>query len=218
MKLRIFSIGIILLLYIAGCTKTTMYTKLPDETIGMLRLKYPCNDNMGNIDRISKIEHFSDLKDYEELFDAVIVVTLTGEYFTGTTQEIEPFEGEQTSTTPVGPTSFTPLYHSAIVDEVIWNREGYLPEEEIVLGFSSTLAAEMLDYKNCFLGGQTYVLFVNHVDKENIGRIYSLNKITAYYVSDEGVVLSVTSEPGINELTGVQLGDLKDAVTKVFKN
>jgi len=195
---------------LSSCGVKSARSRISDEELAQLRAKYPYNDEMGTIDLIQTWSRFQEINAPFYTYHAVVVVTLRDNWFSGSGKEVSPFDHAD-ETAPVVTTSLRGLYCEAEVEQVLWGGEDLSAGDVIPLGFGSTMAAEMLDIENSFFSGETYICFLFQSSEEGVGTYYPTSKRTAYRLINDKILLSISSEPGIDECSGMYL----DAFTKL---
>jgi len=204
---KITSVIVIALLLLGvispGCASRHQSDRITPEELAVLRKEHPYNDEMGLIDLLSTLETFKDVNSPLYQYHAVAVVTLSGNWHTGAEKEISPFDNSDEAA-PIVTTTLSGFWCDAEVEKVLWGGEELNSGDMIKLSFGSTLAADSMCVTDSFLPGETYVCFLFRTEKDGVLR-YPTNKRTAYKVVNENIVLSITSEPGIDEASGMYL-------------
>lgn len=223
MKKRLIAVIILCLaVLLSSCSTDNPQNKLSKTELEELRTEFPYNDVDNTLEDRIVLEHFQDLSKYQNnslnrpAIDAVIIVTLTGEMFSEKAKEVLPFR-ENTSDSPPAPTTLVGNYCFAIVEDILWGGIESEVGEEVVIGLGSSLRAEGLDYKHCFIPGQRYVMLVNQSENDSIGVFYPTSKYASYYLTDDDILLSITSEPGFDECSGLTVLAFKNLCGEVLK-
>ena len=208
-----------IVLMLTSCSAERADTRLSNEEVASLRTNFPYNDVDYSLSDRDILEHFTDLSRYQTILDrpaieAVLVVTLNGDPFSDVENDNAPFD-EQSDHAPASPTNLTGNFCMATVEKTLWGEEveaGSL----ITVGLGSKPLAEALDYKSCFCPGQRYVLLVNQAQNDSIGSFYAATKYAAFYLTEDDILMSITSDPGMDECSGMTAAAFADLCRDVL--
>ncbi len=191
---------VLIVLLISGCKTSNAAERIPPEELEQLRLVYPYNDKNRIQEEFAPITQFEDLSalqnNYDRpAFDAVICAVY------GETEIIG-----------------NSVFASVTVEKALWGGKELQAGDDVFIGLGNPLTSyKRRDYEHCFFPGQRYVLMVNRAESEYVGTYYPTNKYTAYYVTEDDIILSVTSEPGIDECSGMTVSAFQKMCSDVLE-
>ena len=187
--------------------------RVSEETLRELRKEYPYCDDYGSVDQIG-IKSMEDIR--EKNVRAVIVFEPCGgwefQYM-----HLQPFEEEVDWVRSTYEGVFLPIH----VISVLWKDDSFSQNENLTLYFGADFYAEECRVFEAFVEGEKYVGYVIDLGENaplaNEPDLYVVSKNGAYYLTDEQVIISICSWPGIDECSGMYLNTFKEIIVELFK-
>ena len=204
--------------------------RVTDEELTVLREKYPYNDKTSEaVNMMSYKKAYPTLDavfgiiSYQAVTSccAVVVLELKKDWYDINTN-VSVFDDEKLNAaaerrTP-GIGNIRWMVHNAVVKDILWSSSNLKKGDTIVLGFGSTAMTAMADFELIYASGNRYVCFLYDESSLcfNVENLYSTSKAHSFYLTDKDVLLSVTSAPGPDSVSGMYLPTFKQLVNETF--
>jgi len=219
---------IILICFLTACTPKQ--AKISEAELVQLRKQYPYNDAISTVAQMTPWDivypTFDSLlgvynQRVNHKFYAAVVLEMTGDWYSSSCY-VAPYDDEAlnkivTEKTPsIG--HFTWELHDAVIKQVLWGGEGLEEGDTIALGFGSTLYVGGMELDAIYLSGNRYVCFLAE-ESENalpVEDLYSTAKTHTWYLTQQDVLVSVTSKPGQDVVSGMYLSAFTDLIYETF--
>ncbi len=216
-----------LLLMCLGCSvQTEEYPdtgleRVTEEELALLREEYPLSNELSYTASYD-FTNYQSWDGFLTLADicAVAVVEISGERFTNTVS-VNPFS-DNTANNAIGAQELVGQFMPAKVVQVLAGSMDVAEGGEIALAFGANGVAPPAILDAAYSEGQRYVCFLR--DANNIGLsytvddMYSVGKYCTYYLTDSGVLLSMTDHIAcISECSGMYLNAFKAEMEELFE-
>lgn len=181
--------------------------KLSDEEINELREIYPYDD----FSIMSSLEFTLDAID--DKINTVAVVTVTDEWFIKTSS-ISPVEIPNERF----PSEIEWPYLPVKVDSILYNNCEIEEGDELNLFFGSTNVFSNFD---TYPVGERFLCLIIKPDETREyafdDTVYTTTIDSSAYVTDDDYILSVTSEPALDDFTGYSLKSFDKSINEIMK-
>ena len=216
------------LLLLASCARAPKPERVSEEELAHLRLEFPCNDARSSLamsmDPKKAYPTFEKLlgidNPYLEMpdFYAVVAIRMTEDDWYTLGESVQPFQdaalNEQAQQRTPDLFQIVWPVHDAVVEQVLWGGEDLEPGDTITLGFGADGYVGGMQLERCYFADGRYVCFL--LDRRDSSfhcdRLFSSSKNYTYYLSDQDVLASMTSTPGLDECSGMYLDAFAERV------
>ncbi len=214
---------LMLLFALCACASEPQPERVSDEELAQLREQYPYNDKtpgvLGQLSEITTgITTFEEYANRETL-DTVVALEVIGDwyYLDGS---ISVYGDEALDA--YAPSWASTMEHKVIdakVEKVLWGNSELQKGDIVTLSFGSTRVSEGRDNESVFLPGERYVCLMqdfydNIYQKEGL---YRASKDYTYYLTEQDVLISVTSILGADDASGMYLDAFERRVIPVME-
>ena len=203
----------------SSCSSQLEADRVDDETLVRLRSEYEYNNTQPqtvsmmsyesshpSLDAVFGTNEYEWYNDYS----AIVVLEFEGNWYDANTN-VAMFDNEDLNATlenkVPGIGAFSWMVHNAVIKEILWSNASLNVGDSIVVGFGSTIMTAGVGYEKIFSSGNQYVCFL--FDESNlsfkIDNLYSTAKPYSFYLTNKNVLLSVTSAPGPDSVSGMYL-------------
>lgn len=223
---QLFVAALSLLLLLAACAQAPEEPAAPrgdrvtDAQLAELREEYPCVDSLYGV--AVQYAPAQEEQTFAEFYangsvTAVVEVTLAEEWYdVGGAVSIFGDEEKDAYLPQFG----TATYHviDAEIEQVLWGGEDLAAGETITLSFGSTLLNSPSRQEAAFVAGERYVMIVQEWPDNPAGapHFYRAGENASFYLTDDDVVLSVSSQAAAEEASGLYLDTFTDKVLSTF--
>jgi len=205
--------------FLASCARDSGADYVTDQKLSNLRKKYKFSDTQPQT--VSMLSYESayptfdavlGINKYEKYnsFSAIVVLEFEGDWYDVGTKIHMYDDDELNSVMESRIPGFGGLgwtVHDAIVRDVVWGSDQLDIGDRITVGFGSKVMTTGVGYEEIFTSDNQYVCFL--FDESNlsfnIDNLYSTAKPYSFYLTDKDVILSVTSAPGPDSVSGMYL-------------
>lgn len=220
------------LLLLASCAPVPQAERVSDEELKHLRQEFPCNDARSSLalsmDPEKAYPTFEKLlgidNPYLKMpdFYAVVAIRMTEDDWYTLGESVQPFQDAELNEQAQQrtPDLFRIVWpvHDAVVEQVLWGGEDLEPGDTITLGFGADGYVGGMELERCYFADGRYVCFL--LDRRDSSfhcdTLFSSSKNYTYYLSDENVIVSMTSVPGLDECSGMYLDAFTERVCSLL--
>lgn len=200
------------LLLLSACAQDTPRpARVTDEELAALREEYPYNDAASMAAMIPDAEVYPDFASlgsgnplgYADRYAGVAVVEITSDWY------------ELGDENPAAGSAW-PVFDAQIAS-VLWG-EGFSEGDTVTVGFGSTNVTSGMELDASYTEGRRYVMILVDYSDNAFGMVslYMTEKSLTYYLTDEDVLLCVTSAPGPDSCSGMYVDTFQTEITALL--
>lgn len=212
-------IFILLISLICACESQPTNTRISDEELSQIRGKYPYNDTdsaLAVMESAQQAYPNFDAFMYEDSekkipkdFRAVVVLKIV-EKTDDIRRQVNKVQSDEASSFAAQKTpGFNQVdieAYDAVIEKILWKKADINVGDRITIGLGTTLITYGMELEKVYVEGEKLVCFLvepyNDYGKEGL---FATSKAYTFYLTKKNVLLSVSSAPGPDSVSGMYL-------------